>query len=133
MIQVCKRQPPNFADIVAVFPRARGEHVIFSYAPFVYVPSGNELPMHLVKHEEIHVERQGKDPAGWWEKYLTDMQFRFDEELIAHRAEYKYLSDTLTGSRRREIALNTVSHRLASSLYGNMITIREAKLALVRA
>ena len=118
-------RPPNFAQIVAVFPMARAPTVIFAYAPNIYVPSGKEIPPALVAHETVHIERQQKIGVElWWEKYLADPQFRFDEELLAHRAEFR-ATRTLT-HRQEEVALKIIAKKLAAPLYGRMVKTEEA-------
>lgn len=123
-----KSLPPNFAEIVKVFPMARGNNTIFAYYPNIHVPSGRPLTHELVMHEGVHLERQRE--AGvekWWQQYLTDPQFRFDEELLAHRAEYRELCRVLPIKAKRDKALKHVARKLASVLYNHMATPKAAK------
>ena len=55
----------------------------------------------VLVHESVHLNRQ-KDPVQWWESYLRDSKFRFTEELLAFRTQYKYLKDTVKD--RNELA-----------------------------
>jgi len=64
---------------------------------------------------------------AWWEKYLTDIEFRLDEELAAHRAEYKAWCAVSLNRQQRRFYLTQVAARLASPLYGNMLTYHQAK------
>lgn len=111
--------PPNFPEIVKEFPAARGPSVIFAYAPDIYAPGRTNLPQHLLVHEAVHIRRQAAlGVEEWWRRYLTDAQFRYDEELLAHRAEYQFLQERATSRQHRRSVLKQVAWRLASPLYG---------------
>lgn len=93
--------PPNFDKILAVFPKADQPGIIFAYDGKIYDPSGSGVPPALIAHETVHLERQktlGPGPGAvtqwsgpdvWWDQYLRDDEFRYNEELLAHAAEFK--------------------------------------------
>lgn len=127
MPEIKHTRPPNFAKIVEVFPLARGPLVIFAYAPYIYVPNGKPLLTSLIAHETIHVKRQKKMGVElWWDTYLTSPKFRWEEEVLAHRAEYDSLAAMAWSDRARMKALKTVARKLAAPLYGRMVTVTEA-------
>jgi hypothetical protein len=135
--------PPNFNEILAVLPDARKDGIIFAYAPDVYVPyPTGKLHQSLVAHEKVHIRQQldfaysmpasGEvetqpirvsppdtviGPEGWWDLYLKDGAFRFDQELEAHRAEYAWWRKHKT-QRIASNMLDRIAERLASGLYG---------------
>ena len=120
--------PPNFHKILPEFPLADRKGVIFTYGNIIYAPHGEEVQRPLIAHESVHSERQGNDPEGWWEKYLDDRQFRYDEELLAHIREYQaywYMS-----RKERMWYLGQIAKRLASPLYGSMVPQQKAKAAI---
>ena len=83
-------RPPNFEQVHAAFPRADGPGVLFAYYPNIHNPSGIVIPPALIAHEEVHLNRQRNGgPTQWWDQYLTDSEFRYNEELLAHVAEFK--------------------------------------------
>lgn len=128
-MNVIHEYPPNFEEIVKVFPFAKQPGVIFTYGSAIYAPKASvDLPFSLLVHEGVHSDRQGGDPKTWWGKYLTDKDFRFEEELMAHIEEYK----TFVGESRnnRRMALKSIAQRLASPLYGNMVSMERAKKLL---
>jgi len=44
----------------------------------------------MIAHEEVHIHRQaGVGAQCWWDKYISDPEFRYYEELLAHAAEFK--------------------------------------------
>ena len=82
--------PPNYELIHAAFPQASDRGVIFAYDGNIYAPSGSPVPPALIAHEEVHLANQKHIGADyWWEKYLSDSEFRYVEELLAHAAEFK--------------------------------------------
>ena len=122
--------PPNIEKILQVFPAARKTGVIFAYGDVVFTPSGEELPPELIVHEEVHCKRQLQYPGGveaWWDRYLTDASFRYIEELLAHRAEYRVLIQRAVNRNDRRACLNHVAKRLSSPLYGRVVTLDKAK------
>jgi hypothetical protein len=105
--------PPNIIEIAAHFPLSGDE--IFTYGDTIYTPA--QLSRSLVAHEKVHIKQQlGMGPEAWWDRYLEDPQFRLEQELEAHRAEYK------AGGKLSEIA-----ERLASPLYGGLVSEDEAR------
>src|SRR4051812_20391167 len=84
-------RPPLFEAIDAVFHVA-GKPLLFSWGDRIFNPMRVHISPELMAHEAIHGERQANVEA-WWANYIMSPQFRFDEELPAHRAEYKSLCE----------------------------------------
>jgi hypothetical protein len=114
---IINERPPNFDQVHAAFPKADGEGVLFAFDGNIYNPSGIVVPPALVAHEEVHLREQKSVGADyWWEKYLTDSEFRYTEELLAHAAEFKALklnNDRNFGAR----LLTATALRLVAPLY----------------
>lgn len=127
-LQVLNARPPIFDKIVAVLPGAAGAGVMFAYAGVVYAPGGTKVSRELDEHERVHIERQGADAAGWWDRYLTDLDFRFEEELLAHRAEYQSYIKRHADAVKRHRRLKEIAAKLASPLYGRMTTQKQAEV-----
>ena len=133
-MKIIYKRPPNFEDIQKVFPMADNYGVIFAFNNAIYSPSGVEIPYPLIKHEEVHCARQGGTESGsieWWESYLKNMDFRYTEELLAHRVEYLACIETASCRNMRRRALKHVAKRLASPLYGNMVTRKQAGIEIL--
>jgi len=110
-------RPPNFEFIRDVFPMAVNPGVLFAYDGNIYNPSGIVIPPALVAHEEVHLYRQrDAGPFIWWESYLSNCEFRYNEELLAHVAEFKALR---AGTDRNFVArmLLSTALRLVAPLY----------------
>ena len=124
MREIKSEYPPNIKAIAAKFPGARGHGVIFAYAPFIYAPHHrpSSIPPELLAHEEVHLVRQEMmGVEKWWNVYISSGQFRYVEELLAHRAEYQFLSGLSRQVRRS--ALKQVAQKLAAPLYGRMVSV----------
>lgn len=125
-MNIVRGYPPNFHEIVAVFPAARTAGVIFTYGSTAYNTGPHDLTPALEAHEAVHSRQQGADPAGWWASYLTSANFRFSQELEAHREEYRVAIDGANRNQRR-VALKAIATRLAGPLYGKVVSLKQAK------
>lgn len=119
-------KPPGFEAIVAAFPKAAEPGVIFAYGDTIFNPSNIVIPPALMAHEEVHGKRQ-LAPNGvitrtvtiekWWEKYLADPEFRYNEELYAHAAELAELKKQITDRNDRAKLVMQTASRLIAPLY----------------
>ena len=126
-MKIVKEFPPNIEAIRAKFPLKGSE--IFCWGDIIYSPSTDRLPTWLIMHESVHT-RQQKEIGGteiWWERYLKDTKFRFEQELEAHQVEYRSFCELARERVRRRIYLKIVARKLASPMYGRMVTFEKAK------
>lgn len=125
--------PPLFEEIDAAF-NIRSKPVIFAWGDKIYAPhQQGELPKALLAHEAVHGQRQIAYSGGveaWWRRYIAEPRFRLDEEIPAHKAELAHLLTKAKGPSMRAHVLSVTARRLAAPLYGNLITIADAKKAL---
>jgi hypothetical protein len=109
--------PPNFESVLAVFPEADRTGVLFAYDGAIYNPSEIPVPRALLAHENVHLKRQALcGAARWWDQYLCDCEFRYNEELLAHVAEFQ----SLRGGGDRNFGARLLLHtalRLVAPLY----------------
>lgn len=99
---------------------------IFCWGDIIYNPGGNHIPDYLVAHEKVHRDQQGDDIEGWWELYLEDAEFRLSQEMEAHIKEYRVFCLKYKLRKHREAYLKIIAERLASPMYGEVITVEEA-------
>lgn len=115
--------PPNYKEIKKVLNP--NELTIFTYGDTIYNPTPNDIPDHLMVHEQTHSIRQGDDPAGWWDKYLVDPKFRVEEELVAYRNQYKeYIKHH--DRNATNLFCMKIARDLSSPIYGNVMTFSRA-------
>jgi hypothetical protein len=113
---IINERPPNFEQVHAAFPRADQPGVLFAYYPNIHNPSGIVVPPALVAHEEVHLHRQrDAGPTKWWDQYLTDSEFRYNEELLAHAAEFRHQKHSDRNASAR--LLLSTALRLVAPLY----------------
>ena len=124
-MKILERQPPNIDAIREVFDVPEG--VIFCYGDAIYNPGRGDISPELHAHEQIHSDRQGDDPDGWWEKYMADAAFRLEEEMLAHRAEYQKFLENGPSRNQRRRRLQILAKRMSSAMYGRMISFEDAK------
>lgn len=124
-------RPPNFADIVARLPQARRPGVVFTYGRTIYNPFNGQLSTDLIHHESVHARQQGDDPEGWWDRYIEDRAFRLSQEIEAYSSQYAFLKTHYSREKCRRM-IGPMSTALSSPLYGNLISKREARVAIER-
>ncbi len=102
------------------FPFADFEKgVIMVWGKKIYINRPDLLTIPLIRHEEVHLRQQKNSYLFgliWLIRYVFSVKFRFNQEIEAHRAEY--LADKKN--------LYHVAKRLSSSLYGNIVSYKEA-------
>ena len=122
-------RPPIFDEARAQFGPGV-ERAIFSWGAVIYNPGHISIPRSLVVHEAVHGERQLKaDIECWWRSYLDGHQFRLQEEIPAHQAEFRFLQ-TQGNRQERRAALAAIAKRLSGPLYGHLIALNQAKQIL---
>ena len=135
-VQIVKTYPPNIAAIRAKFPAAADRRgLLFAYGDVLHNPDGVEVPIHLIRHEAVHIEEQRLvgGPEAWWNLYLIDPEFRLRQELMASVVEYQtFCAGPPPRNRRARYAhLDTIAERLSSGIYGYMIRRQAAKNAIL--
>lgn len=125
-MKVVKGVPPNYDKIKAKMDPPK--QAIFCYGDTIYTPSLSAITPELKAHEHVHYERQQGIPEAWWDRYLDEPQFRLDEEIPAHQAEYQeYIRGRKPNRQSRRRVLMFIAKRLSGPLYGGLINLREAK------
>jgi hypothetical protein len=123
-MKVLKAYPPNIAQIQKVLnpPFA----TVFTYGDTIYNPNVDaELPPDLVAHERVHMFQQMKflTPGEWWDKYLKDENFRFNQEVEAYKAQWKIMRH----SRMANWLLHGIVTDLSGDMYGNLVSYTIAR------
>lgn len=126
-MQIVLDKPPNYAAIVERFPFvAAAKGVYFCWGDRIFNPDGVPIPEAILTHEQVHSVRQGGQPERWWASYLESAEFRLNEELPAHVAEYWWWRDRVKDRNKLAAHLAQIAGRLASPLYGSLIPLGDA-------
>lgn len=119
-MNVIKNYPPNFEKIKAVFPVR--SNTVYTYGDVIYAPEVEfRLPPDLIEHERTHFVQQANDPESWWDRYLKDPEFRFNQELSAYRNQYRFYCRMVKDRNRTFKFLTVLARDLSSDLYGNVV------------
>jgi hypothetical protein len=119
--------PPNYAQICAEVGTPP-LNAVYAWEGTIFSPAGDKLPFDLIEHEKVHFEQQ-KAIGGawkWWNRYLTDKEFRLEQEVEAYQAQiawHQTRADRLKCWRQ-------VSNVLSASLYGWLCTPEQARRLL---
>lgn len=127
--QIVIGEPPLMDEIDRAFG-VRGKPILFAWGATIYNPQNAYVTYALRHHEAVHGHRQGASTRTieeWWRRYLEDKEFRLSEEIAAHRAEYQYLWRSHRDRNARSRHLQHVAEKLASPLYGGLVTLRDAR------
>lgn len=117
--------PPNIEKIRETFDLT-GKTPVFTYGDTIYNPHKGFIPADLLIHERTHQVQQGEAPDEWWDKYLTDSEFRLMEEIEAYCYQYKAFCEVYRDRNQRFDFLNRLAKDLSSAMYGNIISYSEA-------
>jgi hypothetical protein len=117
--------PPNIEYIKQALPI--NETVVFAYGDTIYNPHDLEILPDIEAHEEVHQKQQGIDPQGWWLRYLTDPQFRLDQEIEAFGVQFAYVRARIKDKNLLYRYLFGIAINLSSSIYGNLISHAQAE------
>lgn len=124
-MQIKNEKPPILDKILAAGMHPNLESTIFTYGDTIYNPSGRPIPDYLLAHEATHFKQQ-IDPAAWWDQYLKDKEFRFDQEAEAYANQYKFMCKKVKDRNMRFRILYELAGALSGPTYGNMTTQSEA-------
>jgi hypothetical protein len=124
-MKIVREYPPIIDKIDAKF-NVRGKEIIYAWGDTIYNPMNVLLPEFLIAHEEVHGKRQGLDIEGWWDRYMEDIEFRYQEELHSHAREFRVRSTGVKDRNEINRLLHWSAARLAAPLYGNLTSINKA-------
>lgn len=140
-----KALPPNWSHISEAFPFIRGKpNILYAWGNSIYNPSGVIIEPWIMAHERVHGERQLNYTVGvpgpwsennairtWWRHYILSPQFRLQEEILAHQKEWE-IAQKFLSKKKAQRYLVTISQRLASPLYGNLISAPDAQATIMK-
>lgn len=115
-MKIVAENPPNIDRLDALF-KCRGQKVLFAWGDTIYNPMRIHIPNCLLAHEAVHGMRQMQDIEAWWEKYCTDQEYRYQEELAAHKVEYAVLASEIRDRNARAKLAMAIAAKLVSPLY----------------
>lgn len=125
-IKISTELPPVYPKLQAEFGvDFIKDRLIICYGDTLH--SNFEIPPEKYVHELVHAKRQ--DIMGidnWWFEYLNNKEFRLNEELLAYREEYQFISRNISNREVVFSYLYDMAQALSSHVYGNLIEFYEA-------
>ena len=122
-MKIKESYPPNYEIIKLTLNPP--PHAVFCYGDTIHNPSKRELLPDLIHHEEVHSKQQDNNPDLWYNRYLTDKDFRLDQELEAYASQYNFIKDKLNAKLRKWLLGNKAE--ALSRNYKLSISQREAE------
>jgi hypothetical protein len=132
-VSVVAGYPPNWDAIRLRFGLTDASQLVFTYAPRVYVPSGQALPPDIVIHEHVHLEQQAAPlgPEGWWARFLDDDEWRVEQEVAAYKAQIAHLRRVIRDRNELARCVTRIAGDLAGPMYGHTLTFQSAFSRLI--
>lgn len=133
-MEIKNEKPPIWDSVCQAF-EVNPSMTLFTYGDTIYNPSGQDIPDHLMEHEELHAEQQkhnDNDAALWWGRYLREPMFRLDQESKAYAKQYAFICNhpdkkmRITDRNKRFRVLHHFANSLSGPLYGRCISHAEA-------
>lgn len=122
-----KNERPPIYDVAKALLDFDDRCTVFTYGDVIYNPACLNIPDDIIAHEKVHMRQQesmsvlGKfGPKRWWDKYLSDPQFRFEQELEAYQQQYMFARVNIRGKERLNKYLQNIARALMSPMYGNL-------------
>ena len=90
---ITKDMPSFYDKAEKFFPAIKNiPGIVFANKPYIHVRVGRLEP-DVLHHEIVHFRQQEAvgGPDKWWDIYFNDPKQRFNWELEAYQAQYKYI------------------------------------------
>jgi hypothetical protein len=125
-VNVIIARPPVY-DLICRTLGTPPEDALYAYDGSIYNPGKGRITPALKVHERVHFKQQREfgSADAWWARYCADKQFRYEQELEAHIAEFKFLY--VMQAARKEQNLYALADRLSSKMYGGVASFEKAK------
>jgi len=124
-MKIVHSRPPNYDLLALMLPVS--DDFVYCYGDIIYNPSGKELPPDIIFHESIHKRQQGENIDLWYNKYITDPHFRFQQELEAYGEQYSFLCQHIQDPKFRAKQKESMALALSGEAYGNLVSYGEAE------
>lgn len=104
--------------------------IAISYKDTVYSknPVQDDIRVHEQKHLDQQNDPQNISPDVWWNRYLTEDDFRLKQEVEAYRAQVEYLkvNHHKTTRNERRYMISKFAVDLCSGMYGFIVDYKTA-------
>lgn len=106
------------------------ESTLFTFGDIIYVPSGMPPTPDLEVHENVHSLQQASGVDEWWNQYFRLEGFRYEQELAAYRAQFRYIKTVLKDRNAQMRFAVNIAGLLAGPMYGKIVDFHTALRAI---
>ena len=90
----------------------------YAYGDTIYNPAGIHVPEYIVIHEEVHMEQQlSMGVELWWQRYFSEPQFRYSQEVQAYGRQYWYFKKDERDGNMKSRYLHKLVEIMMSPMY----------------
>ena len=119
-----EEKPSIYDRLHEVFGVEWDEGIIITYGDCVYckypIPPSKEV------HEFVHVDQQlAYGVQKWWNRYITDPEFRLSQELEAYSTEVAWIKKNVKDRNEKFRMIRQICFDLSSPIYGRIISYKE--------
>lgn len=101
------------------------ENTVFTHGHTIH--SKHPMEQHLVEHERTHAKQQSDyGVIEWWDRYLEDDDFRYEQELEAYQVQYKWIKKHIKNRNDAFKLLRMIAKDLSGPMYGNICSYQTA-------
>lgn len=128
-MKIKNERPPNYQEIVNALGDVSKSNPVFCYGDTIYNPFKREITPDVEHHELIHSIQQSQftSPDMWYMRYLSDPQFRLDQEIEAYGNQYVFGCRYVKNNKLRKAFLGELAGELSGEAYGNLLSYGEAE------
>lgn len=124
--------PPDhiYKECVRRFGVSFEKGTVFTYYPNIHAYKA-DMSDDLYIHELTHIAQQKEIGVEvWWEKYLSDEQFRLEQEIEAYQNQWVFARENYHRAYRKMLRKHIIDN-LSGKMYGNIISKQEAEKLFV--
>jgi len=125
-MKLVQGKPPIYNKLIEAGLKPN-ERTVFTFGDTLFIQDLQEkdIDQFLLAHEKVH-QRQQKNPHDWWNRYISDPKFRFEQELEAYREQYIFFKANMRTKYHKDF-LFRIARDLSSPIYGCGISYIEAE------
>ncbi len=111
------------------FPEANLETMFLTFGRNIYCAL--DITKDLLVHERVHIVQQKNSylwAIWWWIRYIKSPKFRYEQELEAYRAQYRYLCKENKDRNMRNSVLREIATTLSGPMYNRLVSFEQAMM-----
>lgn len=125
-ISESRKKPPILQALIDKFNVDWDKGLLIAWEGKIHSKEPVQQAQKIV-HEATHIREQNRiGNEAWWRLYLEDDTFRFEQEVMAHKEEARFIRENITNREAAFQMIRPIAKSLCSPMYGFNITSEEA-------